>query len=442
MNMQRYRVMSFDGGPGAMTFLLCLCDLQEANPGMIEATDLFVGSSAGSWTALYLARNMARVERGEWTGLELLQNCHAAVEAMMQALTQQDAQSWVNFLLGRGPLGSLDGVQALMQQEDYLGTTRFGDLPAGRRVVISAARMAAPWGPRAYDSADPADDGVLLSEAGLCSAAFPLLLPVRDNQVDGAMYTNNPAMVGLVRAIGGAGRAAPVPRERISLLTLGSDDGSSHLSNVFMPGEAQSAQAEEPTAPPESLSAFFAEAEARGRLLEHLGTLDGRVRDLLPRLHHEGRPLLAPEHAESIQGAITQLKTAVADTVGTLQRRTRPAAPAAGGSELEWGWPPWLLYPLNLFYVLQVWLNSEGRGAAEQARCLLGERAFRLAPVGLLGTQIGFMLLMFNVDGVVFDFAQLTAAQWRQQDPWLRALYGFSPGLPEADRWVKGAWLD
>jgi hypothetical protein len=236
--MGSYRIMSFDGGPGVVTFLQCLIRLEKDRPGLIQSTNMFVGSSAGSWLAAYLAWNMRLVDAKTITGLKLLENSYVFAQQAFQKLFPPNLPvAYLKFLEGQGPLTNFDEVETYMRQPGVYGDTTLGQVRSVRRLVISAARAEAPWAPRFYDSAHPSDGTERLYNAALCSASLPLLVAIRDGQVDGGMFCNDPAMIGLVQALKGTSLAPPVPLADVRLLACGQDDGSSRLSNIFMPGQ-------------------------------------------------------------------------------------------------------------------------------------------------------------------------------------------------------------
>src|SRR5258706_597800 len=77
-------------GPAALTVLPCLIELERKTPGIIAATQLFVGASSGAWTALYLARNMGLVDAKKITGEQLLQSCLAFLKSSLAAMQPPD----------------------------------------------------------------------------------------------------------------------------------------------------------------------------------------------------------------------------------------------------------------------------------------------------------------------------------------------------------------
>ncbi|MSP61040.1 MAG: hypothetical protein EXR72_11985 [Myxococcales bacterium] len=442
--MSSYRILSLDGGAGAITYINCLVDLERRSPGFVAATDLFVGSSAGSFLAIYLACNVALVDAGRISGVELLEACRSFLTAAARAMVPASPQAYVDMVLGKGPLSNYDKTQALMQEEaNYGPTTTLGDLPPGRRVVVPAGRAGAPWGPRTYDSADPADAGERLYDVALRSGSFPIVFPIRDGQVDGAVNTNNPAMIGLVRALAGRGKVAAVPHEEIVLINLGADDGSSNLSNLFMPEQPE---------PPRDLPAppgppVLPEVEDALKALGPVQRAAGeRLRLLLTELHDGDRSLLNPTIRAGLDGTIgalgVGLELAVRQLRGGPPPALLPSPPPSTPASSEWGWLPWFAFPMNLLYLLQVMLNSEGRGVAQQCHELLGDRAFRLAPVGLVPSNVGFLIDLLGMVDLLVGLGALTAKQWAVEEPeWVRALYNFQPCAAESHAWIAERWM-
>jgi hypothetical protein len=444
--MGGYRVMSFDGGPAALTVLPCLIEIERKTKGFLAATDLFVGASSGSWTALYLARNMSLVDAGEITGLELLERCLTFLKQSLAAMRPADpVKAWLDFMRGEAPLLGYQGVQQVMVEPANYGNDTLGSLTARRAVVISG-RMSSPWAPRVYDSADPLCAEQPLYDVGLCSGSFPMVYSIRSGQVDGAMYTNNPAMVGLVQALAGAGRIGPVSAADAHMLTLGLDDGCSNLSNLFMPGShvpEAPPQVETSGAPPKSpeLAAVY---KKLGEIFVRLATADAQIEAIVNALSSAQPPIVDPRTAEGMRQITRHLRARMNTMLVEIESASaarHEAVPAPPPAEQPWGWPPWTVFPLNFLYLLQVMLNSQGRGVGEQCQRLLGDRSLRLGPVTLLPTNEAAMLLLLGLDDVVVAFGELTALLWRVTWPadlvsWL----GFHPGFSGALSWIEGGW--
>ncbi len=442
--MSGYRIMSFDGGPAALTVLPCLIEIERKNQGFLAATDLFVGASSGSWTALYLARNMGLVDAGQITGLALLESCLTFLKQSLAAMRPADpVKAWLDFMRGEAPLLGYQGVQQVMVEPANYGTDTLGDLSARRAVVISG-RMCSPWAPRVYDSADPRCAEQLLYDVGLCSGSFPMVYSIRMGQVDGAMYTNNPAMVGLVQALAGAGKVGPVSPTDARMLTLGLDDGSSNLSNLFLPGSHvpdPPPPLEAGGAPPKSPELAAVHGKL-GEIFVRLATADAQIEAIVSALSSAQPPVIDPRTADGMRQITRHLRGRMNTMLVEIEAAARhEAVPAPPPAEQPWGWPPWTVFPLNFLYLLQVMLNSQGRGVGEQCQRLLGDRSLRLGPVTLLPTNEAAMLLLLGLDDVVVAFGELTALLWRVTWPadlvkWL----GFHPGFGAALSWSESAW--
>ena len=442
--MSGYRILSFDGGPAALTVLPCLIEIERKSPGVLAATDLLVGASSGSWTALYLARNMGLVDAGEITGLELLQRCLAFLKEALAAMRPADpVKAWLDFMLGEAPLLGYQGVQQVMSEPANYGEDTLGTLTA-RRAVIIAGRMSSPWSPRVYDSADPQCGDQLLYDVGLRSGSFPMVYPIRAGQVDGAMYTNNPAMVGLVQALAGAGKIAPVSPADARVLTLGLDDGCSNLSNLFLPGsrvDDGESQLENRGAPPKSPELAVVHGKL-GEIFDRLFSADARIDAIVSALSSASPPVIDPRTADGMRQIPRRLRARMNTMVLELEDPTlREIASSLPPAEQPWGWPPWMVFPLNFIYLLQVMLNSQGRGVGDQCRGLLGDRSLRLGPVSLLPTNEAAMLLLLGLDDVAIAFGELTALLWRVSWPgelvqWL----GFQPDFTQSTSWIESAW--
>lgn len=442
--MSGYRILSFDGGPAALTVLPCLIEIERKSPGVLAATDLFVGASSGSWTALYLARNMGLVDAGETTGLELLERCLAFLKEALAAMRPADpVKAWLDFMIGEAPLLGYQGVQQVMVEPANYGEDTLGSLTS-RRAVVIAGRMSSPWSPRVYDSADPQCAGQLLYDVGLCSGSFPMVYPIRAGEVDGAMYTNNPAMVGLVQALAGAGKVGAVSPADARVLTLGLDDGCSNLSNLFLPGSRVSdveSQSELGGAPPKSLELAVVHGKLR-EIFDRLFSADAQIDAIVSALSSVSPPVIDPRTADGMRQITQRLRARMNTMLLELESPTvRGTVIEPPPAEQPWGWPPWMVFPLNFIYLLQVMLNSQGRGVGEQCQRLLGDRSLRLGPVSLLPTNEAAMLLLLGLDDVAIAFGELTALLWRVTWPVeLASLLGFHPGFRESLSWVARAW--
>jgi hypothetical protein len=461
--MSGYRIMSFDGGPAALTVVPVLIEIERKNPGFIAATQLFVGASSGAWTALYLARNMRLVDAKQITGEQLLQSCLAFLQSSLAAMQPPDPRgvvnAWINFALGETPLYTYEGygsdapdggVQGLMNDPANFGSDTLGSLGA-RRVVVIAGRASAPWSPRVYDSAEPADAGQTLTDVALCSGSFPMVFPIREGQVDGAMYTNNAAMVGLVQALAGTRNVARVAIDDAIMFTLGTDDGSSNLSNLFVPESRgdDAAPAPEATESLEEKITFDAlEVGAKVQtIVDKLPAVEAQIEDILRALTFGAKPLMEDRAAEGIRQIKLRLGLRTSKLSTELAGPT--TSPAPGGTapsppppEQAWGWIPWLVSPLNFLFAAQVLFNSQGRGVGDQCGKLLGGRSLRLGPVTLLPSNEAALLLLLGAHEIVSAFGDLTARLWRVTWPEFAVRdLGFTPGFKASNTWVTTVWM-
>jgi hypothetical protein len=380
---------------------------------------------------------MAAVDANTTTGLALLEDCATFVSNALTAAQPADlAKAWADFILGKGPLTKYDGVEALMRESSVYGPdTKLGDLGAGRRVIIQTGRMSAPWRPRIYDSADHGDASQLLYDVALRSGSLPMGVGVRDGEVDGAVLSNNPLMSGLARAVGGGGYAVPVPLEIVRVLSLGADDGSSHLSDLLLPGGLTGAAARASLPEQDVVDEQRRQLE---KLAEHLPRGRDQIDELLASVVHHGKPLISPKVADVVRSVIP----VVSGNVHTALRRLGVGSASTPPTLLEWGWPQWLASPDNPAYLLQVFLNSEGRGVAAQCADLIADRALRLAPVGLLSTNAAVLLLLVGQHLLVEKFGRATAQEWEVTFPgWLEDFYGFDPSFQATMAWVATQWM-
>ncbi|MEP7119495.1 MAG: hypothetical protein ABJE95_01240 [Byssovorax sp.] len=459
--MSGYRIMSFDGGPAALTVVPCLIEIERKNPGFIAATRLFVGASSGAWTALYLARNMRLVDSGKITGLQLLQSCLTFLESSLAAMIPPDPRglvdAWINFVLGETPLYSYQGygsdapcggVQGLMIEPANYGKDQLGSLTS-RRVVVIAGRMSAPWAPRVYDSAEPADAEEALYDVALRSGSFPMAFPIRDGQVDGALYTNNAAMVGLVQALAGTRAVEPVSLADAILFTLGTDDGSSNLSNLLVPGRREDGAAPEAAESEEdkvTLEALSVAKKVQG-IRDRMPAIEAQMEDILRALTHGQKPLFDDRTAEALRQMRLRIGLRTSKLASDLAGpKGSPApdgtAPSPPPPEQGWGWIPWLVSPVNVLFLAQVLFNSQGRGVGDQCQKLLGNRSLRLGPVTLLASNEAALLLLLGAHDVVSKLGDLTASLWRVTWPaFVVRDLGFVPGFKQSNTWVTSVWM-
>jgi len=396
-----YRILSFDGGPSVATTVRCLQQIEAARPGFLERTQHFVGSSAGAQVAVYLGHLL---DNGK-DGATALSNCVDFVDELLTVYAPP-AGALLKLLEGKDAMMTNVGVGTWLQEQIGEQTT-LGDLY--RRVSVLSARADKPWNPEVVSNFS----GILGSpvrpteavNAAIQSGSFPLWLPLRDGHVDGALYSNCPAMAGF----GAAYQAELSPAAKASMLhnavvfSLGGMDGSSSLSNLFTP----------------------------------------------PLTGNEAKPLALPAHGtwptakladvDDARSSAQQIRANLMHELNSqLGMDIDPAVfPVTGNS--SWGWQSWLAYPWNLGYFLQVWMNSMGRGVSMLLDQMLGNRAFRLGPVTLLGSNEAFLCELLGQPKPIIAFADFTAKLWGEPDPPTGVT--FEPTFEETLAWVDTHWM-
>ncbi|MGM0576437.1 MAG: patatin-like phospholipase family protein [Myxococcota bacterium] len=393
---ERYRILTFDGGPSAPTYIRVLRQLEQEHPGLLGAADLFAGTSSGAMSALYFAQ-FSKEERAA-RGLEIIDDLIGFNDAILGAL-RPGLRGIVR--LGTGVLSMQPGrpFRRLLERT-YARSPRFGDLASD--VVIVSYRVLPDEdgddkrGPKIYrydarEGARGDDAEVPTAEVALRSSALPMLLPVQTEHVDGAIFANNPAMCAVV--------------DYLSEEIWASDEGR--------------------LAPEDLVELPF---------------------HLVMRSGQRYRPVTA-EHAE-------QRHRLVSDRLARLVVLSMGGDDPAFGSWVTrallrtglsaWGWLPWNFAPTYPMLLMQLFLNSGGRGVSYQASQLLGERFLRLAltPADrrLLET---FAYSVLGGERRVRRAAEATVHRWlaearRPPDPGRKPLL---PTWEDTRSWVGDQWM-
>ncbi len=391
-----YNVLSMDGGPSAPIWLDNLLALESWEPGFLAQADHVVGSSAGAMAAAYLAMYLP-ADPTTQQSTQCLQDCRAFVSDCFLALQPTSDDAYAQFLRGKTALCSAEPLRKVL--DDTLGAdTTLGDLP--RPFSCQGGRMAAPWGPQVLSNVNEEHADTHLVSAILRSSAGPMCLPIHEIHVDGFVYTNNPSMAGLTRLI--ADGAATV--DEVVLLGVGGDDGSSKLSNIFLPDNTLHFDGDMPLALKKLQDAL--DGGGRQAMADDYGALSSGIAHFA-------------EHAEKMGLKLTY--------------------DVQDGANPDWGWLAWLAYLPNPVYLLQVVFSSSGRGVSQQAHELLGDRAFRLAPMGLMTSNVGFLLIALRLAQTVLDSGGRTAALW--QNPVSNQALAFQPDIAATKRWLKRQWM-
>lgn len=184
-----FRILSFDGG-GVRAILpaILLARLVKKFPNLIEKTNLFVGTSAGSFIALALANEIKP-------------------EKIVSLFSYENTKIIFNrprSLYFFRPKYRNSTLRNLLETV-FSPTLRLKDLP--HRVVIPAFRInsdeTAAWEPEFFNnfpSSTNADASVI--DVALASSAAPIFFPSHQNYIDGGVIANNPDMVAISYAVG------------------------------------------------------------------------------------------------------------------------------------------------------------------------------------------------------------------------------------------------
>ncbi|HMY14958.1 MAG TPA: hypothetical protein PKA58_01455, partial [Polyangium sp.] len=123
---QTYNILSLDGGPAGMLQVRMLRKLEDAVPGFLAATDVFVGTSFGSMIMLFLASRMPD-DREQAIKLSpaILDDAIQFSNQIMLAM-QPTLASAAKFLLGIGPITTSQRLRAVL--EGAIGDMRMRDL--------------------------------------------------------------------------------------------------------------------------------------------------------------------------------------------------------------------------------------------------------------------------------------------------------------------------
>ena len=368
-----FRIISFDGGPSTLTYLRCLRALELRQPGFVDRTDLFAGTSDGAFAAAYFASKSE-------IGVAEIDACIAMIERILReaiapnqleaaqerAATLADRlsprlgvnvrkldkplramSSWAGAARMASGLTTWTGqhqIEAILRETfDPDGRLTLGDLP--RDVVIVSYSVGA----RTRDALDGVERVVQrpkvfqnihrqdvdcqqsLIETTLRSAALPLFMPIHERHIDGAVFANNPTMCAIAATV--ANRSQ------------GEDDRFRLLANL---------------------------------LVLSMGADDGRFGS---------------------------------DTV-TQELQASAHAP--------WGWMKWLAYGglhglQDIALLFDVIMNSDASGVNYQAGQLLGHHFLRIAPPGRSRTVDKFINVLLGRVVEIEDSARHTAAQWASE---------------------------
>jgi hypothetical protein len=213
--LPRYRIVAFDGGPSGLTQLHMLARLVKAHPGnhdLLARADLFAGTSFGALIALWLA---ARSDAELANGPALMDDLIARMTVVFNAYGA-GAAGLLRLTISRPAVSRarLRRVKrALIEELGFTDDLTVEDL--NRHICIVSFDLRArgatllgtverPYGPKVFTNIEettlPDDEPDLqlsVLDVALRSGAMPVLLPIVEGYVDGAMLGNNPTMCAI-----------------------------------------------------------------------------------------------------------------------------------------------------------------------------------------------------------------------------------------------------
>jgi patatin-like phospholipase/acyl hydrolase len=203
--MAKFRILSFDGGGirGALTATL-LKRLIKEYPKLIEITDLFAGTSTGSFVALGLASGLS-------------------IEEIANLYTVENAK-YIFFSRHLGlfrPKYSHRNLKEVLLRV-FPKTLRLMDL--NKFVVIPSFRVkgsnTASWSPIFFNNfPDSNTKHATVIDVALSSSAAPIYFPSYNHHIDGGLIANNPSIAAI--SIAADPYYANQIRDEICLLSIG-----------------------------------------------------------------------------------------------------------------------------------------------------------------------------------------------------------------------------
>ncbi|WP_018249613.1 patatin-like phospholipase family protein [Orenia marismortui] len=203
--ISKYRIISFDGGgvKGVLTARL-LKRLAEEIPELLKLTDLFAGTSTGSFIALALAYGKTAEDVVNMYSLENLESIFSFPR--------------INLLI---PRYDNDNLKAILNNIFPQELTLKG---LNKKVVIPSFKIFNDkynnWCPTFFNNfpnSENANTSVL--DVALASSAAPTYFPSHNNYIDGGVVINNPSTSAL--AFAKDSQAGDQMLDNISLLSIG-----------------------------------------------------------------------------------------------------------------------------------------------------------------------------------------------------------------------------
>ena len=211
--MRKYRVLTFDGGGirGALTATL-LERLSQQCPGFIENTNLFAGTSTGSFIALGLAYGLS-------------------VEDIVNLYSEENCRfifSPRNLELFRPKYGN-DNLKEVLTKV-FPPRLRLKDIK--KHVLVSSFRVTGSdkegWSPVFFSNFPGSPTrGEFVHDVALYSSAAPVYFPSYHGHIDGGVVANNPSTAAVSAAV--ARNLGGQKLDRVYLLSVGTGDGQTSI---------------------------------------------------------------------------------------------------------------------------------------------------------------------------------------------------------------------
>lgn len=104
---------------------------------------------------------------------------------------------------------------------------------------------------------------------------------------------------------------------------------------------------------------------------------------------------------------------------------------------VAWGWVPWIAHVANPLLLMELLLNSGGKGVAYQCKQLLEGRFHRLAVTPEGAPVLDFLSIVFDRTQRVIDEAELMAGRWVNEPDSVE----WSPNFETTVKWVREVWM-